>query len=67
MLNKKEKRERVCQLDGYKPLELMNEKEKDEYFKSFSGLTYAEWYEKYKDDTLETIHRDMDKHIKTVE
>lgn len=66
MLNKKEKRERVCRLDGYKPLELMNEKEKDEYFKSFSGLTYAEWCEKYKDDTLETIHRDMDKHIRTI-
>ncbi len=67
MLNKKEKRERVCRLDGHKPLELMTEKEKDEYFKSFSGLNYAEWCEQYKDDTLEAIHRDMDKHIKTID
>ncbi len=66
MSSKKKKTGRIIQIDGYKPLELMTPEEKDEYFKSFSGLTYAEWCEKYKDDTLEKIHEDMRAHIKTL-
>lgn len=57
---------RIIQLDGHKPLELMTAAEKDEYFRSFSGMTYAEFNEKFKDDTIEKIEADMDKHIKTI-
>lgn len=50
---------RIIQLDGHKPLELMTTAEKDEYFKSFCGLTYAEFCEKYKNDTIEEIDKDL--------
>lgn len=60
------KQEQIAQLDGYKPIEEMTTEEKDEYFRSFSGLTYAEWCEKYKNDTLEDILRDMRSEIKTL-
>lgn len=63
MSNKRRERMVIC---NCKPIEKMTPKERDEYFKSFSGLTYAEWCEKYKDDTLEKINADMDKHIKTI-
>ncbi len=49
-----------------KTIDEMTKEERDEYFKSFSGLTYAEWCEKYKDDTLEKILEDMQAHIKTL-
>ncbi|MCL2054982.1 MAG: hypothetical protein FWG90_11195 [Oscillospiraceae bacterium] len=38
-----------------KPVELMSEEERDAYFIDFSGLTYAEFLEKYKNDTPEIL------------
>lgn len=59
------KRERIV-ICNSKPIEAMTPKERDEYFESFCGMTYAEFNEKFKNDTLETIDKDMDKHIKTI-
>lgn len=53
------KRERVIRCNS-KPIEAMTPNERDEYFKSFSGMTYAEFNEKYKDDTAEIIERDLE-------
>lgn len=64
MLSKKRERVVCC---NSKPIEKMSPEERDEYFKSFSGLTYAEFCDKYKNDTIEDIHRDMDKHIKIID
>lgn len=58
MLNNQRKHMVICDC---KPIEEMTPKERDEHFKSFSGLTYAEWCEKYKNDTIEAIDKDLDK------
>ena len=50
----------MIQIDGYKPIEEMTPEERDNRFKSLYGLTYAEWCEKYKDDTVEKMDRDLD-------
>ena len=42
-----------------KTIDEMTKEERDEYFKSFSGLTYAEWCEKYKNDTKEQMDKDL--------
>ena len=57
MLN--ENYERVLQLDGDKPIELMTTDERDAHFLSFSGMRYDEWCEYYKDDTTDVIISDM--------
>lgn len=63
MLGKRRQRMIIC---NCKPIEKMTPEERDKYFMSFSGMTYAEFNEKFKDDTIEKIEADMDKHIKTI-
>lgn len=60
------KRERIVRCNS-EPIEAMTSEERDNYFKSFCGMTYAEFCEKYEDDTVEKITEDMHKHIKTIE
>jgi hypothetical protein len=45
-----------------KPEELMTEKERDEYYKSFSGLTYAEFIKEHKNDTVESVMQEVLSH-----
>lgn len=45
-----------------KPEELMTEKERDKYYKSFSGLTYVEFIEEHKNDTVESVMQEVLKH-----
>lgn len=47
-----------------KPVDKMTQEERDSYYKSFSGLTYHEFCEQHKGDTLESIAEDLKKHIK---
>lgn len=47
-----------------KPIEKMTSIERDEYFKSFSGLTYEEFEERYKDDTSDKLEKDLKAFIK---
>lgn len=47
-----------------KPIETMTEEEQDIYFRSFSGLSYDEFQEKYKDDTPESILSELHEKIK---
>lgn len=42
-----------------KPEEAMTEEERDQYYKSFSGLTYAEFREKHKNDNAESIMQEV--------
>ena len=42
-----------------KPEEVMTEEERDQYYKSFSGLTYAEFGEKHKNDTVESVMQEV--------
>lgn len=65
--NKNEKRERVCRLDGHKPIELMTTEERDDFFKATEGLTYAEFCEKYKNDTVDIITKELRSGIKTID
>lgn len=50
-----------------KPDEVMTEEERDKYYKSFSGLTYAEFCEKHKNDTVESVMKDVLKHAKLID
>lgn len=50
-----------------KPEEVMTEEERDQYYKSFSGLTYAEFREKHKNDTIESVMQDVLKHAKLID
>lgn len=61
------KRETTIITINDKTIDEMTKEERDEYFKSFSGLTYAEWCEKYKDDTQEKILEDFRKTAKFIE
>ena len=45
-----------------KPEEVMTENERDKHYKSFSGLTFAEFCEKHKNDTVESVMREVLKH-----
>lgn len=47
-----------------KPIEAMTKDERDIYFRSFSGLSYDEFQEKYKDDTPELILSELHEKIK---
>lgn len=40
----------------------MTEEERDEYYKTFSGLTYAEFLEKHKNDTVESVMQEVLNH-----
>lgn len=50
-----------------KPEEVMTEEERDQYYKSFSGLTYAEFCEKHKNDTVESVMQEVLKHAKLID
>jgi hypothetical protein len=58
-----EKRERVLEFDG-KPIELMTPEERDAEFLEFSGMTYDEFWDYYKDDTPESLEREFREFVK---
>jgi hypothetical protein len=65
MLN--EKRRRLFQLDGGKSVGLMTEEERDAYFSSLFGMSYAEFLEEYKDETADEVMEEVMEHIRLSE
>ncbi|MCL2054773.1 MAG: hypothetical protein FWG90_10135 [Oscillospiraceae bacterium] len=60
MLNNKA----VKVIDLYeKPIELMTDEEKDADYMLRFGMTYDEFYEYYKDDTPESLDKELDDFI----
>ena len=57
---------RMIQIDGEKPVEMMTNEERDAYFIDLFNMTYAEFLEEHKDDTVESIMYDTFKNAKYV-